>query len=934
MRCLHLAPTEHLGIVDDPGLDGTTERHKMALTVGSCGSQGHPIQALDRDPSLRGLIIEMYSGWVGRDRLRIARAALRRDRRVWVYWPHEQAIECVDRESLTSLWRHWLFITVCRHGLTIAAAGSNAVRRVRREFRRAADAYRHRPLWQLPQRALRRAVRAVAEPPLVKAATVDAPPGRSSILAELEVLVSQASPVAFPRLDDEPGPRRRIPGCGVYLRTDFWARIESGGSYGHTCYVAKELAAVTERFVCFMAHRYRLLDDYGLRQVALDPPSATASEDDIVAATPHFYRLLKPACEALGPAYLYERLCLGNYAGALLSLRLNVPYIVEYNGSEVSMRRSFDRIGYVYEEEYVKAEEFAFRQATMISVISEEVKSTLIARGIESGKILVNPNGADLTAYAPADSSERARIRAELGLDPDTPVVGFTGTFGGWHGVDVLADAIPTICERAPDAHFLLIGDGNYKHLVDAQVTAHALQHRVHCVGRVPQAEGARLLKACDIYVSPHNSHMVDSRFFGSPTKIFEYLAMRGGIVASDLEQIGEILSPALTVAELKDREFVVTDERAVLCAPGDVGEFVEAVVGLLDRPDLWTVLGRNAREAVAQHYSWTRHVARLWPFLAGERVPERLRTDLRRATRRPVPEPSQVAALSGASMRPMPTAQAPRVATGDAYKDEVQRQWDNDPAGSHYVKDAQPHTLSWFLEAEAYRYGEYAPWMAETMEFARHAGEHVLEIGGGMGTDLAEFARGGAVVTDIDLSSGHLELAKENFKLRGLHGRFVLHDAESLVFDDNTFDVVYSNGVLHHTPNTRNVVREIHRVLKADGRVIVMMYAENSLHYWRNLVWAIGLKERQLDAWSMGEIMSRSVERSDHAAARPLVKVYTKRRLRRLFEGFTEIDVVQRQMVAAEVPRLLAWVPLPALGRMMGWNLIVKARKPALPPC
>src|SRR6266849_9869497 len=125
MRCLHLAPTEHMGIVDDPGLDGTTERHKIALTVGSCDRQGSAIQALDREPGLRGLIIEMYRGWAGRDRLHIARAALRRDRRVWVYWPQEQAIECVDRERLASLWRHWLFITVCRHGMAITAAGSN-----------------------------------------------------------------------------------------------------------------------------------------------------------------------------------------------------------------------------------------------------------------------------------------------------------------------------------------------------------------------------------------------------------------------------------------------------------------------------------------------------------------------------------------------------------------------------------------------------------------------------------------------------------------------------------------------------------------------------------------------------------------------------------------------------------------------------------------
>jgi ubiquinone/menaquinone biosynthesis C-methylase UbiE len=271
----------------------------------------------------------------------------------------------------------------------------------------------------------------------------------------------------------------------------------------------------------------------------------------------------------------------------------------------------------------------------------------------------------------------------------------------------------------------------------------------------------------------------------------------------------------------------------------------------------------------------------------------------------------------------------APKLETGDAYKDEVQRQWDNDPAGSHYVKDANPHTLPWFLEAEAYRYGEYAPWMAETMGFGRHVGERVLEIGGGMGTDLSQFAQHGALVTDLDLSSGHLALAQENFRLRGLTGEFVLHDAESLVFDDDTFDLVYSNGVLHHTPNTRDVVREIRRVLKPGGRAIVMMYAENSLHYWRNLVWAIGLKEGQLQQFSMGEIMSRAVERSDQAGARPLVKVYTPKRLRRLFEGFDEIEIVQRQMVSAEVPRLLTWVPLSTLGAIMGWNLVIKARKP-----
>lgn len=268
------------------------------------------------------------------------------------------------------------------------------------------------------------------------------------------------------------------------------------------------------------------------------------------------------------------------------------------------------------------------------------------------------------------------------------------------------------------------------------------------------------------------------------------------------------------------------------------------------------------------------------------------------------------------------------QIRTGDDYKDEVQCQWNNNPCGSHYAKEAPRHTLEWFMEIERYRYDEYAPWMHETMEFARHSGKRILEIGGGVGTDLAQFAKYGAVITDVDLSSGHLALAQENFRLRHLHGTFVHHDAETLPFPDESFDVVYSNGVIHHTPNTQRVVDEIYRVLTPGGKAIVMVYAENSLHYWRNLVTVLGLRQHLLDTFSIGEIMSRHVEITENDA-RPLVKVYTKQRLGKLFASFEKISIVQRQMVAAEVPYILRWIPLSWLGKMFGWNLIIKARKP-----
>jgi ubiquinone/menaquinone biosynthesis C-methylase UbiE len=265
---------------------------------------------------------------------------------------------------------------------------------------------------------------------------------------------------------------------------------------------------------------------------------------------------------------------------------------------------------------------------------------------------------------------------------------------------------------------------------------------------------------------------------------------------------------------------------------------------------------------------------------------------------------------------------------TGDLYKDEVQRQWDRDPCGSQYGEDASHGSLQWFLNIEQHRYGYYAPWMPTLMEFSGHPGERVLEVGAGLGTDLAQFARNGSIVTDLDMSAGHLELAKLNFARRGLTGAFHHGDAENMPFDDATFDVVYSNGVIHHTPNTSRVIGEIRRVLKPGGRAIIMVYAEHSLNYWRNVVYHFGLRQGWLDDYSVGEIMSRTVEISEHGS-RPLVKVYTKAKLREMFAGFEDFRVAKRQLVPEERSWYLSWIPTDLLQRLVGWNLIVKARRP-----
>jgi ubiquinone/menaquinone biosynthesis C-methylase UbiE len=268
-------------------------------------------------------------------------------------------------------------------------------------------------------------------------------------------------------------------------------------------------------------------------------------------------------------------------------------------------------------------------------------------------------------------------------------------------------------------------------------------------------------------------------------------------------------------------------------------------------------------------------------------------------------------------------------ISTGDKFKDEVQNQWNVDACGSHYVEEAEANTLEWYLEAERYRYNTYAPWMHAVMEFDQHKGEKVLEIGAGMGTDLAQFAKNGAICTDLDLSAGHLAHAKRNFELRGLSARFVHGDGEKLPFDSNEFDVVYSNGVIHHTPNTAGAIKEILRVLKPGGKAIIMVYAENSWHYWVRIVHEHGIRRGSFADQSPGEIMSRTVEISSNDQ-KPLVKVYTAARLRDMFAAFSDVTICKRQMVRTELPWPMRAVPVDAWMRVMGWNLIVKAKKPA----
>jgi 2-polyprenyl-3-methyl-5-hydroxy-6-metoxy-1,4-benzoquinol methylase len=263
--------------------------------------------------------------------------------------------------------------------------------------------------------------------------------------------------------------------------------------------------------------------------------------------------------------------------------------------------------------------------------------------------------------------------------------------------------------------------------------------------------------------------------------------------------------------------------------------------------------------------------------------------------------------------------------------KQRAREQWGNDPAGAVYGSKHEFGTREFFDEVERHRYQEYAPWMPEVMGFNEFSGAKLLEVGCGMGTDLLQFARGGAKVTGVDLTPRSIETSRHHLELYGHSGEFAIADCERLPFAEESFDVAYSNGVLHHTPDTAAAVREIHRVLRAGGLARVMLYHRGSWAYWSQVVLRYGiLRGEFLRGTSANDIMSKYVE-FNAGGGRPLVKAYSRREARELFSMFRDVTVQVEQLLISEfyfLRHVISQRLFERLQKSIGWNVIISARR------
>ena len=249
---------------------------------------------------------------------------------------------------------------------------------------------------------------------------------------------------------------------------------------------------------------------------------------------------------------------------------------------------------------------------------------------------------------------------------------------------------------------------------------------------------------------------------------------------------------------------------------------------------------------------------------------------------------------------------------------DEIQRYW------NHRIHDLemteQPvGTRAFFDDLDEYRFDKLR-YLPQLVDFEGFRGQRLLEVGCGIGTDLTRFARGGALVTGVDLSRTAIDLARQNLELHGMAAEELrVANGEALPYPDAAFDVVYGHGVIQYTADPARLVRECHRVLRPGGTGIFMVYNRVS---WLN---------------ALSKVMKVPLEHEDA----PVLKKFSIGEFRALLAPFAEARIVPERFpvksrlhggwkgVAFNTGFVGAFNALPrAWVRPLGWHLMAFCRK------
>jgi ubiquinone/menaquinone biosynthesis C-methylase UbiE len=265
-------------------------------------------------------------------------------------------------------------------------------------------------------------------------------------------------------------------------------------------------------------------------------------------------------------------------------------------------------------------------------------------------------------------------------------------------------------------------------------------------------------------------------------------------------------------------------------------------------------------------------------------------------------------------------------------YKEQTKVHWAEAPCGTNYTQE-KILSRNYFEEIETHRYHTH-PWIKEAIDRFNIKGKDVLEIGFGVGTDHLNLARRGGKMHGIDLTPKHHEITRERLFLYGFESNLIIEDAEKLPYENESFDFVYSFGVVHHTPDTKKAIAEIYRVLKPGGRCWLSVYNKNSIFFW----WSIFLVEYLLKMGRRKRSLKQQLSLIEYPNINEnmVIKLYKRREFEKMFHYFSNVKTHIRHLLPVDIAYVSAFYSNPynpnpllnKIGKKLGWYIVLDALK------
>lgn len=420
----------------------------------------------------------------------------------------------------------------------------------------------------------------------------------------------------------------------LYIRPNILQGLRAGGVVSHSRGVIKGFLDLRFRVDCFADNDFFEIDMPHAHFEVVKPihPFVVPRELNHFNLQADFKRILRRYLGRNYDGLIYQRIAVGSIVGLTLSRFWRVPLILEYNGSELWLAKNWGTT-FFFEKLVGYIERSLVAHAHMIVTVSNVLKSELIAAGVDEQRVVVCPNGVDTHQfqYREFEQSERQRIRKRYGFLENDLIFTFVGTFGPWHGASVLAAAAKEIIREQSDCtssgtrpiKFMFVGDGVEYEAVCNTLREEIAEGHVHMTGLVTQDQVPEILSISDACLAPTLENSDGSEFFGSPTKLFEYLSAGKPIIASAVGQVTDVMSGSFEIADARDGMLSNASpyklDRAVgmLVKPGCVDQLVEAIKLTATDELARRRMSINGARLARAKFTWRRHVSDALDYLA-----------------------------------------------------------------------------------------------------------------------------------------------------------------------------------------------------------------------------------------------------------------------------------------------------------------------------